>query len=222
MTNSESKKENCSRSVKYHICPLPNQSVFLLRMWNIHECPWELWISTCIFMLHFLLYVGICDKISAIKFVYWQASFVASSPVTNIAGSLITTLQVEKCWNICALRLLWNLTTGHEAKSPHGLLYWHKNQYSIYMVKECLSIKEFIQQIISTDANSDTHSLSRCRRLHLLIQESNLQEKCMPLGCTTVSKCSLWLKNSFWIKIITKYKILKLNNITCLDIILPL
>lgn len=37
-------------------------------------------------MLHFLLYVDICDKISAIKFVYWQASFVAFSPVTNIAG----------------------------------------------------------------------------------------------------------------------------------------
>lgn len=28
------------------------------------------------------------------------------------------------------------------------------------MVKECLSIKEFIQQIISTDADSATHSLT--------------------------------------------------------------
>lgn len=39
------------------------------------------------------------------------------------------------------------------------------------MVKVCLNVKEFIQQTISTDADSATHSLSRCTRLHLLQQK---------------------------------------------------
>jgi len=41
MTNSESKKETCSRSPTAHISSLPNQSILLPHLWNCQWCHWK-------------------------------------------------------------------------------------------------------------------------------------------------------------------------------------